>query len=321
MKILNKSLFLLVLLVFPLVSFGQATNIGGSIESGSATKIEAGGEVVVTPDGSPMEIPIRYTGDVNKPPSANSSVRFSLKVGEKRLFSEYLGMTITLNSLSRYKANMTITTIGGCGPNASPSCLGAPGFEETFNMKLGELKIIPGTGTSLTFAQKLSKNESIFILTTPTGRPLPTPTSTEPPTPSPTPNCPTDSLWDPRSNICRPTGPYPSPSISPKPSTIKNFEDCVRAGYPVGQSYPATCWTPDGRHFVEKIVEERDLPSTVSEIDVVTEVKEIDGSYEIKAKQKGRVLFLVPVEIDVSYSVEGSITTNIKRPWWSFLVW
>lgn len=37
------------------------------------------------------------------------------------------------------------------------------------------------------------------------------------------------------------------------PPTITNFEECVQAGYPVGESYPRQCWTPDGRHFVEKI--------------------------------------------------------------------
>ena len=39
--------------------------------------------------------------------------------------------------------------------------------------------------------------------------------------------------------------------------TIATFEECVQAGYPVGESYPRQCWTPDGRHFVEEI--EQDL--------------------------------------------------------------
>jgi len=32
---------------------------------------------------------------------------------------------------------------------------------------------------------------------------------------------------------------------------ITNFEECVRAGYPVEKSYPRQCWTPNGKHFVE----------------------------------------------------------------------
>lgn len=34
---------------------------------------------------------------------------------------------------------------------------------------------------------------------------------------------------------------------------ILSFEDCAAAGYPVGESYPRQCWTPDGKHFAEKI--------------------------------------------------------------------
>ncbi len=36
---------------------------------------------------------------------------------------------------------------------------------------------------------------------------------------------------------------------------ITNFEECARAGYTVGESYPRQCWTPDKKHFVEKIIE------------------------------------------------------------------
>jgi flagellar basal body-associated protein FliL len=36
---------------------------------------------------------------------------------------------------------------------------------------------------------------------------------------------------------------------------ITNFQECVRAGYPVGESYPRQCWTPDGKHFVEDITQ------------------------------------------------------------------
>ena len=35
--------------------------------------------------------------------------------------------------------------------------------------------------------------------------------------------------------------------------TTKNFEECVAAGYPVMESYPRQCRTPDGKVFVEQI--------------------------------------------------------------------
>lgn len=34
---------------------------------------------------------------------------------------------------------------------------------------------------------------------------------------------------------------------------VDSFDACAEAGYPVGESYPRQCWTPDGRHFTEII--------------------------------------------------------------------
>ncbi|HLD64319.1 MAG TPA: Gmad2 immunoglobulin-like domain-containing protein [Candidatus Peribacteraceae bacterium] len=36
-------------------------------------------------------------------------------------------------------------------------------------------------------------------------------------------------------------------------STIDSFEDCVAAGYPIMESYPEQCRTPDGRTFVRQL--------------------------------------------------------------------
>ncbi|MBI2593996.1 hypothetical protein HYW44_05135 [Candidatus Daviesbacteria bacterium] len=38
--------------------------------------------------------------------------------------------------------------------------------------------------------------------------------------------------------------------------TINSFEDCQKAGYPATKSYPATCSTPDGKHFIQELSEE-----------------------------------------------------------------
>lgn len=35
--------------------------------------------------------------------------------------------------------------------------------------------------------------------------------------------------------------------------TISSFDECVQAGYPVMESFPRQCRTPDGRTFVEQI--------------------------------------------------------------------
>ncbi|MES2087576.1 MAG: Gmad2 immunoglobulin-like domain-containing protein [Patescibacteria group bacterium] len=41
---------------------------------------------------------------------------------------------------------------------------------------------------------------------------------------------------------------------APGVSEIKSFADCAKAGYPVMESYPRQCKTPDGRTFAEEIM-------------------------------------------------------------------
>ncbi len=304
-KKLNKSIILAVLLALPAFAFAQIAfyhqeiTPGGTIEAESTTtcltdsiwdpisKTCKPTGPYPTPTGTPIEIPIRYTDDISKYKDSNvNSVRFNLKVGEKVVFREILGMTLVLNRLDLAqnvygsKANVTVTVPGGCGPNADPRCLGFPGFEDTFDLILGIPKAIPGTGASLTFAQEISDKEAAFIITTPFSRPTPTPT-----------RCPpglTDAVWDPVTRTCKPAGPYPTstPSKSPRP-------------------------TPT--HI--------SVSPTTIKIDTVTEVREVEpGSYEIKGKQEGKLFFLIPVEIDVSYSLKDSTVTDVKMPWWNLLV-
>lgn len=35
--------------------------------------------------------------------------------------------------------------------------------------------------------------------------------------------------------------------------TIKNFEECARAGYPVQESYPEVCRVPGGKSFTRPV--------------------------------------------------------------------
>ena len=51
---------------------------------------------------------------------------------------------------------------------------------------------------------------------------------------------------------------------------ITNFEECARAGYPVGESYPRQCWSPDGRHFVEEL--DQNLPPTSEPVTIFGEM-------------------------------------------------
>lgn len=43
---------------------------------------------------------------------------------------------------------------------------------------------------------------------------------------------------------------------------INSFEDCINAGFPILESYPRQCKTPDGKSFVEKLTT---CPSDIKE--------------------------------------------------------
>lgn len=48
--------------------------------------------------------------------------------------------------------------------------------------------------------------------------------------------------------------------LNPKNNiNISSYEDCVSAGYPVLESYPEQCNTPDGQHFVRQLTLEESL--------------------------------------------------------------
>jgi len=44
---------------------------------------------------------------------------------------------------------------------------------------------------------------------------------------------------------------------TPVPPKITNFQQCAAAGYPVMQSYPPQCTLPNGRFFVQQVVEQK----------------------------------------------------------------
>lgn len=48
----------------------------------------------------------------------------------------------------------------------------------------------------------------------------------------------------------RPKTPAPAPTVA---VSVLSFEDCLRAGYPVMESQPRQCKTPDGRTYAEEI--------------------------------------------------------------------
>jgi len=52
-----------------------------------------------------------------------------------------------------------------------------------------------------------------------------------------------------------------------KIQSISTFEECAQAGYPIMESYPEQCKTPDGRNFTKQVTSNSDLQSeTIDEI-------------------------------------------------------
>ncbi|CAN5844283.1 hypothetical protein BH23ACT12_BH23ACT12_13890 [soil metagenome] len=66
-----------------------------------------------------------------------------------------------------------------------------------------------------------------------------------------------DATADPDSPVSSAGSLRPPPIAVPDPpsgfSGIRNFEQCAAAGYPVMESYPEQCRTPDGRLFVRVV--------------------------------------------------------------------
>jgi putative hemolysin len=68
-----------------------------------------------------------------------------------------------------------------------------------------------------------------------------------------------------------------------KIQSIKTYSACAAAGYPIQESYPEQCRTPDGRMFVNTIT----LPSMANPASVYC--KDNGGTLEIKDEEKGQV--------------------------------
>lgn len=66
-------------------------------------------------------------------------------------------------------------------------------------------------------------------------------------------------------------------------AVVNSFEDCASAGYPVMESYPRQCRTPDGRLFVETVPPDSivpEKPTDDSDVVCTMDVKQCpDGTY------------------------------------------
>ena len=65
--------------------------------------------------------------------------------------------------------------------------------------------------------------------------------------------------------------------ISQNKIAINSYEECVAAGYPIMESYPEQCKTPDGRTFVRVIAQKELAFGTQATLAVNESVKFNDG--------------------------------------------
>ncbi len=98
---------------------------------------------------------------------------------------------------------------------------------------------------------------------------------------------------------------------------ITNFAECVTAGYPVMESYPRQCNTPDGKHFTEDIGNELELTDLIR-IDSPRPNQKITSPLEISGQARGNWFFEAsfPVELlDGNNSKIGQGIAQAQEDW------
>ncbi len=264
---------------------------------------------------------------------------FKLKVGEDVTVSNYQNMKIVLNSVKndtgecekggttpcplgnpvntanpRKAATFTVSTEGGCGPDADSRCLGAPAYSQTFSVTEGKtvsaqaLKItVSGISeSSASFSVSMAKVEDDGDDDSTTIKPLP-------PVVRGTINAGVQGNIDVFEKII----------VCPNGETGTNCSICAR-----GECRPDTYKEGTPRKLGEPvsvtnapILELKDDESFVSAVKVDSD-DSTNVAYEVKAKRKARLLFLIPVNPELTYSVSASGSATVSsKPWWNFLAW
>ncbi|PIR49210.1 hypothetical protein COU80_00475 [Candidatus Peregrinibacteria bacterium CG10_big_fil_rev_8_21_14_0_10_55_24] len=70
--------------------------------------------------------------------------------------------------------------------------------------------------------------------------------------------------------------------------SVTSFEDCVAAGYPVMESYPEQCRTPDGRTFVREIPSDH---ADVIRVNIPEPYSIVESPVEVEGEARGTWFF------------------------------
>ncbi len=84
---------------------------------------------------------------------------------------------------------------------------------------------------------------------------------------------------------------------SEEEDNVTNFDECVAAGYPVMESYPRQCRTPEGENFVEEVIWEEGQNESEGSTGLAnpasTYCEENGGTLEIRQEDNGDIGYCV----------------------------
>ncbi|KND49126.1 MAG: hypothetical protein AB198_02550 [Parcubacteria bacterium C7867-003] len=287
------------------------------------------------------------TGAVFADSSVNYPSTFSLKVGEKVNIANYQNMQIEFVKVGtsngdcvpssnpcplgnpvnlsypetvRKSVEIKVSTAGGCGPDADSRCLGAPAYSQTFTIGDGgsvkalavKIKVSSIMENSATFSVSANVDDSTDgdKDDDTTIKPLP-----------PVPVIKVTSVSSGQGTINR----VDKIIICPNGDAGENCSVCSN-----GDCRPET--TPASPRKLGEPVSSNGSPvlqlrgdeSLVSAVKVEStdDSKDASVAYEVKAKRKARLLFLFPVNPEITYTVTATGSSTVSsRPWWNFLAW
>ena len=99
--------------------------------------------------------------------------------------------------------------------------------------------------------------------------------------------------------------------------SVANFEGCAAAGYPVMQSYPRRCKTPDGKTFTEDIGNELEKQDMI-QVEKPRPNASVKSPLSIQGKARGGWFFEAsfPIKIyDENETLLGSTTAQAQGEW------
>lgn len=95
---------------------------------------------------------------------------------------------------------------------------------------------------------------------------------------------------------------------------IQNFEDCKENGFPIQESYPSRCMTPDGRSFTEDAsVPPTDLHTNLIQVETPTNGQIVSSPIQIKGQARGYWFFEASFPLSIIDSKGVVIATSSVR--------